>query len=244
MLTTYAKWAQAPQTDEERLILVENWFTELRERPKFLVPMFALMIATAVMLGWYYSAVDFEWLKDHMLSATPRMNQMTQEQRDQAMRFMSKPFMIGSGIGGALFVIPTMLVIQTLYYWLAGTVTNVKLGFEKWLAIPCWSALPGVIGIVAGLVYLLGSGDQFQIGPNDIQVFSFNSLFFHRTMGEPGYTLLSGLGLTNVWGWILSIIAVRAFSQRSWAYATIVVMLPLVLIYGAWSWLAFRVVGV
>ena len=40
--------------------------------------------------------------------------------------------------------------------------------------------------------------------------------------------------------WILSIIGVRTFSQRSWSYSAIFALIPVVLIYGIWAFFAFR----
>jgi hypothetical protein len=192
-----------------------------------------------LLIGWYYAAVDFDWLRDHLLSANPRMEQMPAEQRERAMSMMVKPFLVGSGIVGAAVGVATMLVLEAAYFLVAGKITNVQHSFDRWLSLACWAAVPGLIGIAASAMLLLSSGTNFQIGPADLQVFSINNLLAHRKQGDAGYTLLTTLNFMSMWSWAVAIIGVRVYSSRSWLYSSTVVLLPYALIYGVWAYLAF-----
>ena len=59
-------------------------------------------------------------------------------------------------------------------------------------------------------------------------------------MGSPGHALFESLTIPAVLSWILMIIGVRTWSQRSWAFSAIFILLPVVVIYGIWAFFAFR----
>jgi hypothetical protein len=67
-----------------------------------------------------------------------------------------------------------------------------------------------------------------------------NSLLFHRAVGEPGFTLLSSMNLTQLATLYLAIIGVKIWSSRSWLFAVLFVAVPWVLIYGIWAWFSLR----
>ena len=73
-----------------------------------------------------------------------------------------------------------------------------------------------------------------------LQPLSLNELLFHLPMGSPGQQLLDSLSIPSLLTWILAIIGVHAWSQRSWMFSAIVVLIPLVLFYGIWAIFAFR----
>jgi uncharacterized membrane protein YhdT len=214
-------------------------FTELRERPRFWFPLLALVISTAVMIVWYYSVVDIDWLKEQMFGNNPDMQKLPAEQRAAAMQFVGKNTMMIGGIVGATIAIPVVYLINSLYLLLAAKVTKIPIGFKHWFTLTCWSALPGLLGAVAAIIMrLLRSNDQ--VGPGILQPLGLNELFFHRPLGSPGQGWLDALNIPAMLGWILAIIGLRTWSQRSWLFSTVVILIPAVLIFGIWAMFAFR----
>jgi hypothetical protein len=78
------------------------------------------------------------------------------------------------------------------------------------------------------------------MGPNVLQPLSLNELVFHLPQGTVAAGLLGALNLTYLLNWALMIIGVRAWSQRSWQFSSIYVLLPWVVIFGLWAVAAFR----
>lgn len=214
-------------------------FQEVRERPRFWLPLTLMLGGTVVLLFWYYSIVDFAWLTDHLMNSNERVRQMPDAQRERAMASMSRTGLMLSAVIAAPLILMLIRLIEAGYYSLAGKITNVQYSFRQWFALSWWTSLPHVLGILAMAAFLLLS-DTNQIGSEELQVLSLNELFFHRGLGEPGVSLLSSLTLLHPWAWALSVLGVQAWSGRSLAFSAVFALAPTALIYGIWALLAFR----
>jgi hypothetical protein len=215
-------------------------FSELRERPRFWFPLLLIIVASIVQLAWYYSIVDIEWLKDHLFSGNARIEAMAPEAKAKMMSTMSQKTLMVSSIISTAIVLPIMFAIMSGYYMLAGKITNVQQNYKQWFSLVAWSALPALIGTVAALMILLTHGENTQLGQSDLQVLSANELFFQRTPSQPGYQFLVSLSIPTILSWVLSVIGVKAWSNRSWLFATVFVLLPVVIVYGIWAIVAFK----
>lgn len=214
-------------------------FDELRERPRFWFPLLLLVASTAAIVYWYYSIVDIEWFKDAMYGNNPAFQQLPEAERARAMAGLGRTTLLWGAVVSTIFVMPIFFLLQALYLLLAAKFTKLPQGFKHWLALSCWSALPMLLSTVVAALLLIIS-DTPQVSPSMMQPFSINELVLHRPMGSPGYALFESLSIPSVLSWILMIIGVRAWSQRSWAFSAIFILLPIVVIYVIWSAFAFR----
>jgi hypothetical protein len=214
-------------------------FAALRERPRFWFPLLAVTVTTAVVIAWYYSVVDIDWLKEQMFGNNPDFQKMAPEQRAGAMSFVGRNTMLIGGILGTFIGMPIAFLVSALYYFVAAKITKVPVGYKPWFSMVCWVSLPIVLNSIAAVLFLL-LRDNDQIGPGVLQPLSLNELFFHLPMGAKGQTFLESLSIPAFLSTALSIIGVRTFSQRSWLYSAIVALIPAVLIYGIWAFIAFR----
>lgn len=213
-------------------------FADLKEKPRFLFPLLAVAVAMGAIFIWYYSIVDFPWLMDRLMSANERMNRMTEQQREQAMKFMSPNFIMWTSVISVVITTAAMRALEAVYFIIAGNVVNVRHKFEQWFALSCWTSLPHLIGVVAMAVYLLTATTN-QIGNEDLSLLSVNSLFFHVPMNGKGFTLLSSLTLIHPWTWWLTVVGVRTWTGRSWMFSSLFALAPVVVVYGGWALWAF-----
>ena len=214
-------------------------FAELRERPRFWFPLLLVVLTSTALIYWYYSVVDIEWLKDSILSHNPKFQAMTEAQRTAAMGMMGRTAMLWSSVIGVLLALPIFFLLQALYFLLAAKITKQPQGFKHWFALTCWSSLPILLGTVVGVIFLLMSSSA-QISPSSLQALSVNELLVHSPMGSPAQPLLDSLSIPGFLSWALMIIGVHTWSQRSWVFSSIVVLLPILMLYGIWSFFAFR----
>lgn len=214
-------------------------FGELRERPKFWFPLLLLIASTVAIVYWYYSMVDIEWLKDAMFSNNPDMQKLPEAERAARIAMVGRNTLLWTSVVGTIFVLPIVFLLSALYLLLAAKVTKLPQGFKHWFAFSCWSALPLLLSTVVAAIFLLLS-DNSQVSPSVMQPLSINELLLHRPYGSAGHTLLESLHVPGVLSWILMIIGVRAWSQRSWTFSAIFILLPIVVLYGIWSVFAFR----
>jgi hypothetical protein len=214
-------------------------FSELRERPRFWFPLLVVLASTVAIIYWYYSAVDFEWLKDVMYGNNPDIQALPEDKRVAAMAMLSRNTLLWGSVVGAVIFLPIVFLLSSLYLWLAAKVTKVPLGFKHWFALTCWTMLPALLSSVVSAIFLIMS-DTAQISPAVLAPLSLNELVIHRPFGSPGYSLLQSLGIPSVLTWILAIIGVHVWSQRSWTFSAVFMLLPTVVIYGIWAFFAFR----
>lgn len=214
-------------------------FVELRERPKFWFPLLLLVVSTVAIMYWYYSVVDIEWLKEVVLSNDSAIQNLPEDKRAQAMAMYGRNTMLWGSVIGAALGMPIVFLVSALYLLLAAKVTKLPQGFKHWFAFSCWSSLPLLLSCVVAAIFLFMS-DTTQMSPSILQPLSVNELVLHRPIGSPGYALFESLAIPSVLSSILMIIGVRTWSQRSWAFCAIFILLPTVVIYGIWAFFAFR----
>lgn len=214
-------------------------FAELRERPRFWFPLLLVVLTSMFVIGWYYSVVDIDWLKDLMFANNPKIQQLPADQRAAAMNMVGRNTMLYGSLFGILIGVPFFCVITALYYWLVASITKVPLGFKHWFSLVCWTALPGLLSTVIAVILLL-LRDNNQMLPTVLQPLSLNELAFHRPLGSSGQTFLDSVNIPAILGCVLAIIGVRVWTQRSWQYSVIVAVIPLLLIWGIFAILSFR----
>ncbi|MES1192638.1 MAG: YIP1 family protein [Steroidobacter sp.] len=214
--------------------------SSIRERPRFWFPLIISILLAAGMIYWYYSAVDFEWLKHQFLDNAPQMQKLSEAQRQQAMNFMSRNTMMWSGVIGSAVFISVAFVLSATYLLVAGNVSGVRYRFKQWFALSCWTTFPSILlnTLIVALMRL--SSDTTQLLPDSLRPLSLNELFFHRIIGQPGQSLLASADLLSLWPIALMTLGVKQWSQRSWLFSLIVVLLPYVVIYGIWAAFALK----
>jgi hypothetical protein len=214
-------------------------YSELRERPRFWFPLLLLIVTTVGLAYWYYSIVDIDWFKDVMFGNNPDIQALPEDQRVARMAMLSRTTLLWSSLIAGTFALPIVFLIYALYFLLAAKVTKLPFGFKHWYTFTCWSSLPLLLGTVVAAIFLLMS-DTGQISPSTLQPLSLNELLLHRPMGSPGHSLLESLNIPAFLSWGLMVIGIRTWSQRSWTFSTLFILLPLVVIYGCWAFFAFR----
>ena len=211
-------------------------FGELRERPRFWLPLLVMVLSTALVCYWYYSVVDVDWLKDLILGNNPKF---TEEQRAAVTGMMTRTTMLWSGVVGSLIFVPLFFLIHAVILLLTVKVTRVPLGFKYWFTMVCWTSLAGLLSIIIGAILLLLS-DTPQVSPGVLAPLSLNELLLHRPIGSPGQGLLDTLSIPSLLTWGLMIIGVRTWSQRSWEFSAAFVLVPIAVIASIWAFIAFR----
>lgn len=214
-------------------------FAELRERPRFWFPLVAIVLSTVALTFWYYSVVDIDWLKDAMYANNPDFQKLPEAQRTATIDMMGRGVLMWSSVIGGLLALPLACLLHALYFLLAAKITKVPLGLKHWFALVTWSSLPLLIGVVVAAVLILLS-DTNQMSPSTMQALSLNELVFHRPMGAKGQAFLDGVSIPGFLCWGLMIVGLRTWSQRSWGFASTVVLLPIAVLYGIWAIFAFR----
>jgi Yip1 domain len=212
---------------------------ELGTKPTVWFPLLLLLLSIAGLMLWYYQVVDIPWLMEATLRASPRTRQMSEVQITQLAQSMTPQAVLWSSVIGGAFVILILRLLEALYYSLAGKITNVQRSYKHWLSLACWSSLPQVLAVIPSMIVLLTASTN-QLDQNALQPLSLNALFFHRTMAEPGFQMLTSTNLLHVWSLFLPILGVKVWSGRSWLFSAVFALLPWALFVGIWALFALR----
>jgi hypothetical protein len=216
-------------------------FDDLRQRPRFWFPLLLIIVTTAAVWYSYFSVVDFEWFKQAVLSETPDVKALPAEQRDAVMAMYTRTMMTWGSVVSIAIVTVIVFVVSALYFWLAAKVTRLppELRFKHWFAFATWASLPLVLGnLVSGILLLLS--DTPQVNPGTMAPLGLNELLVHAPYGSSAQGVLDSLSIPAFLSWALMIIGVKAWSQRSWMFSALFVLVPAVLFYGIWAFFALR----
>jgi hypothetical protein len=207
-------------------------FTEIAARPRWFLPLLLVIVATVGTQVWYMSVVDLAWFTDQQLHQAGGARKVSEEQIAQLSRAAAGRNGIVAtmyGIGYTLLILIATL-LMSLYYLLAGKITNVQRSFGQWFALTCWTSLPTVLNLIPAAIVLL-SATSNQIPPESLQPLSLNALFFHRAAGDPGYAVLAGISVLQLLSVILAVLGIKIWSGRSWLYAIIFWLIPVAVIW-------------
>jgi hypothetical protein len=217
-------------------------FAQIDARPRFWFPLLVLIVTTVVIAVWYRSVVDLEWVTDRALRSSSFAKNLTEAQIEAAVQRSADNRTLGTitTVLGTPIAIVVIGLLSALYMLLAGKVTSVKRSFRHWFALIWWAGLPGAVLTLLGAAFVLLTATTTQIDQADLKPLSINALFVQKTFDQPGYTLFSSIDLIQLFSMYLAVAGVRAWSGRSWLFSSIFALLPYVLIYGIWAFIALR----
>jgi hypothetical protein len=213
-------------------------FSELRKTPTFWFPLSLMVISTAAFVFWYYSIVDFDWLKHQLMESNSTFRQMSNSDKARLTSKMSRNVLMWSTLITSILRIPIFRSLESAYCLIVGNLFDIRISYKHWFSFDCWTTLPVVLAIVPSFILLM-TRQSNQIGADELQVLTANALLFHRAPGQQGYTLFSSITLLHPLVWALQIYGVRSWSARSWLFSGLFVLVPIVLCYGLWLVLAF-----
>ena len=207
----------------------------LKEQPTVAVPILLLLGAWIVLWIWYYHAVDFPWLIDRMIQAQAKIAPPEQRARIVAATSQVSPtFLTVISIASVIIVLLLSTLIMSAYLLIVAVVREDDLGFKSWLSLVLWTSLPSLLVVVAIAIHVL-LADQHRVAPDQLNPLSLDSLLFGGDSSARWKRLLGSLDLTSLWSWALLIFGYRLWTRRSVLQSAVVVLAPIVILYGGWA---------
>src|SRR5215510_3934582 len=111
-------------------------FAELRERPRFWFPLLLIVLSTAIITYWFYSAVDMDWFKDLMFSNNPNIEP---DKRAAAMGMVTRTTMLWGSVVGVFIAVPIAMLVTGLVWLIVAKITKLPQGFKHWFSFACWT---------------------------------------------------------------------------------------------------------
>jgi hypothetical protein len=206
-----------------------RFFDDLAESPRFALPMWLILAVTVALVVWFYAVADIQQIIEQQLASNPRAAQMTDAQREAAMRFMNRSILTWSSAIGVVALLFILRLLEALYYRIVGRFTGHLRSYRQWFAFSWWTAMPGLLGAIPTIIVLLFSPAS-QLDATAIQPLSVNALFFHLKPGDAGYQATQNVSIVMLFSLALTLFGMRCWSKRSWLYCSLVTLVPALLL--------------
>lgn len=209
----------------------------LREQPRAWFPLLLLAGVWIALWFWYYQAVDYAWLIDHMIAVETRT--APADQQEAITRSISKLKPGALIILSSLLVIAVLLLVSVLtsgYLVIVSAILDHDYRFRHWFSLTLWTSIPSLFSImVMALNFMLTQGGR--VAPENLNPLTFGNLLGLKDGHRYG-TLLDSIDLSTLWTYGLLALGFRLWTQRSWAQSLLIVLIPFLAIYGIWALLA------
>jgi hypothetical protein len=177
-------------------------FESLRERPRFLA---AAIISTVFLLAFttlFFQRVGYERMITEAIESSPRAEQMTPEQKEQAIRVQSSPVVKAIYYCSPIIVVALIIAVGAALYLLGSMLMGRQLRYKQALAVWTYSSMPPIVVSMLLNIVLL-----FLKSPDDYDIVRAS----RRGLVQANLGLLIDLKAAPVLGTLLSSIDLFAF---------------------------------
>ncbi len=212
-------------------------FEDLRRKPRFIIALLIMMILTSAFAFTFYykiGAENFKRFAAEQLDKNPQAQNMTAEQKENAMKIQT------TIMTAVRYGLPVIFLIVTaiggLIYWLGGKAFggngNYLHGVSTWVYS---SFPPTIISIIANFIILaFKSVDEIDIASSQRGLVQANLGMFLDGKSMPVLaTLISFFDVFAIWGWVLASIGLQKTNKISsgsaWAITIILALIGITL---------------
>jgi hypothetical protein len=202
-------------------------FKDIAQRPSWLVPMMLVILAVIGVTSAISQRIGWERILRHQMEGNSRMQQMTQEQRDQNMALQIK---VASAFGYGIAVVGVPLydlITAAVLLGIAGGLMGGGMRFKQVFAIVCYSGLPGVISAILTIVVVfLKNPDDFNM--QNPLAFNVGAFLDPTSVSKFIYSLASSLDLFVIWTILLLATGLKAAAGKKLTFtgALVAVVAP------------------
>jgi len=215
-------------------------FEDIAKRPSWIVPMVLIIIAALAVSITMGQRVGWERIVRHGMEASSRTQQMTPEQREQAVT-MGVKFASIAAYGAIIFVPVVFAIMAGVLLGVASGILSAGLRFKQVFAVVCYASLTGLISSILTIVVLfLKNPDEFNV--QNALAFNPGAFMDPGTSSKFLYSLATSLDLFSFWTILLMAVGLRAAAGKklSFGSAVFAVVLPwAVYVLGKSAWAGF-----
>ncbi len=202
-------------------------FADIAERPRWLVPLVLLILASVVYMILFTQRVGWDGTIRQQMESNPRTAQMSPEQRERAITMGAK-FASISAYAGPVVGIPVYdLIVAGVLLGIVAGLMSAPVKFKQVFAVVCYAGLPGVLVAALSIVVM------FLKKPEDFNLrnpLAFNPGVFMDPQSSSKflYSLATSLDLFVIWTILLIAVGLKAAAGKrlSFGGALFAVVLP------------------
>jgi hypothetical protein len=204
-------------------------FADIAARPGWWAPLVLLIVLAMGYTFAYSKRVGWERFMRQTLESSPRAQNLTAEQREQAIALQTKIASIGGYVGPAVAIPVYMLVVAGVMLLVFNTMLGAKLAFRQVFGVTCYSSLTGVVGTaLAILVMFLKNPEDFDL--RNPTAFNVGAFLDPLTTSKWLHSMATSLDLFSIWTILLLATGLSVAAPKvSWSKALIAVIVPWIL---------------
>jgi hypothetical protein len=208
-------------------------FAAIREKPRFWFPLLLVLAMSGAAAAIYMMGVDLAWFYEEQLSnSAPNLSDAEIEQATTFVAQAPKALIAGAATLSTTIFLSIIYLLSALYYRIVSGFTKDGIRYAQWFGLVCWCALPAVLTQIATIVNL-STSDVTMMPQTEVNPLAIPSLLGMDVGGNtPLARIATYLDPTTIWTAVLTIFGYRAWTGKSILVSTLIVITPLVLIYG------------
>ncbi len=206
-----------------------NTFKDLGRKPRFLLAGLIIVLLVAAFTIITTERLGIENIARDRIESSSQADQLTKEQKDDAVAQQSSPLVKGITYG----VVPIMLILSILLggliYWLGANAFGGSIGFLHGVSVWVYSGLAPTLLFVIGNLSILFLKPIEDIAPGAAQrgLLQVNPSMFIDGKEMPVLSaFLSAFDVFAIFGYILAAIGIKAIAKISTASAWAIVLIP------------------
>jgi hypothetical protein len=202
-------------------------FEDIASRPGWIVPLLLIIGVTVLYMALFAQHVGWERMMRQQFESSPRVAQLTPEQREQQIAVAARFAPIG-GFAGAVVGIPvTYLLESAILLGIAAGMLSAPVKFKQVFAVICYTGLTTLIQvpIMIAVMFLKNPDDYNMRNP---LMFNPGALMDPSSGSKFLYSLASSLDLFSFWMIFLAATGLKAAGGKKLSFggALMAVIVP------------------
>lgn len=202
-------------------------FTDIARRPSWILPLVLMILASMGVTALFSQRVGWERLIRHQIETSSRAQQLSPEQREQAIATQSRLAPV-FGYAGTLVAIPLYCLLAAgVFTGLVAGVMSVPVRFRQAFAVVAYASLPNVVAaLLTGVVMLLKNPDDFDL--QNPLMFNAGAFMDPEHSSKFLHSMATSIDLFSFWVILLMATGLKAAGGKKLSFggALFVVVLP------------------
>ncbi len=203
-------------------------FKSAKEAPKLFIPILVVTLLMTGTMAYYSFNVDAAAIIEKGIELSGRADQIPADRMEQIVNAQSK-VMKYSIPGGTLIMMPIVLFLMGLYFYIMGKIMGGEANYGQSTAIVVYAQGPTLIWIVVALAIMF-MGDFSTTLQQDLIPSNLAYFLDPETVGRKLHALAYSIDFFKIWQAILMILGFSVMTESKLSKSAAVVLVPWALI--------------
>jgi len=173
-------------------------FQAIAHRPSFLAPLIVLTLLSLGVTWWLGYRVGWERLIRSQMEQSERFQQMTAEQREQAVSQAMRFVTVQAYGGGLLGPVVVALIVSGVFLFVFNVLAGNELEFRRVFSVVVWGMMPYALASVLALV-IIGLEPPEDVDVQNLVASNLGALLDPDRTSKPLLSLMRSIDLFTIW---------------------------------------------